>query len=185
MIFSGACDVLSRTVRGAKIRAIGGSYLVVTSLFLLILFINLVGLLPYTFRVRSHIVFVLTFGFSFWFGLVSSRIVFGHVLTPMANLVFIGVGVLGGAILCWVEKLRIFLRVFTLRIRLVVNTAVGQAAFSLMGGLAVSYFFEGKGWLILVVIAGVGLLMVEVAVSLIQAYLFCLLLRFYRNEHSV
>ena len=83
------------------------------------------------------------------------------------------------------EKLRIFLRVFTLRIRLVVNTAVGQAAFSLMGGLAVSYFFEGKGWLILVVIAGVGLLMVEVAVSLIQAYLFCLLLRFYRNEHSV
>lgn len=36
-----------------------------------------------------------------------------------------------------------------------------------------------------VLIVGVGLLLVELAVGFIQAYLFCLLLRVYRDDHSL
>ena len=97
---------------------------------------------------------------------------------------FLGVGVLGGVVLCWVEKLRILLRLFTLSVRLAVNVAVGQAAISLLGDVGAHFFSGGCVRPLLVVPVGAMLLGVESIISFVQAYLFCLLLSSYGNEHS-
>ena len=104
---------------------------------------------------------------------------------------FSGVGVPGGAVLCWLEKLRIFLRCITLSVRLAVNISLGQVIFTLMGGLVEIYNFTWNFsvgnyfWIFLLMMVGMGFLLVEMAVGFIQAYLFCLLLRTYRREHSI
>lgn len=52
-------------VRRSKISILGGSHLIIPCLFVTLLGVNVVGLLPYSFRVRSHLVFSVSFGLSF------------------------------------------------------------------------------------------------------------------------
>lgn len=48
-------------------------------------------------------------------------------------------------------------------------------------------YYLGNSYLLVVMstVSVSGLLLAEVAVRMIQAYVFCRLLRIYRNEHSV
>lgn len=174
-------------VKESKLRILSGSNLGLGSLFVTIFFINVTGLVPYVIRVSSHIVFSLCFGLRFWLRLVLSSLVTGKLYTSMSKLVFAGLSLVGGLVLCWIEKLRIFFRWFTLRLRLVANMTVGQIARASVRGLLLNlYFGIGSMFAFLgVMLIGVGLLMVELAVSFIQAYLFCLLLRVYRDDHSL
>lgn len=64
---------------------------------------------------------------------------------------------------------------------------MGQIARASVSGLVLSLYF-GMGSVIVfvgVLMVGVGLLLVEVGVRFIQAYLFCLLLRVYSDDHSL
>lgn len=99
-----------RIVNRSKIGIFGRSHLVLCTLFFTIFGINLIGRIPYSLRVRSHLVFRLSFGVPFWLGLVLSSLVFGKIWKSMAGLVFSGVPVVAGWFLCWVEVLSIFLR---------------------------------------------------------------------------
>lgn len=85
-----------RIVYSSKIGIFGGSHLVLCTLFLTIFSINLIGRVPYSLRVRSHLVFRLSFGVPFWLGLVLSSLVFGKVRKSMAGLVFSGVPIAAG-----------------------------------------------------------------------------------------
>lgn len=98
------------TVRRSKLGMFGGFGLLLCTLFIIILFANVLGTLPYVLSMRSHFVFRSVFAFCFWFGLVFSSLVYGGVLRCMAGLVFSGLPVFGGWVLCWVEIFRIFLR---------------------------------------------------------------------------
>lgn len=171
----------------SKLRVLGGGHLWLKSLFVTIFFVNMTGLVPYVISVRSHIVFSLCFGLSFWLSLVLSRLVAGKLHTSMSKLVFAGLPLVGGIVLCWIEKLSIFFRWFTLSLRLVANMTVGQIASASVRGLLFNSYFGMRSMYVFggVLLIGVGLLMVELAVRFIQAYLFCLLLRAYRDDHSL
>lgn len=174
-------------VKESKMGILGGSHLIIPCLFITLLGVNVVGLLPYSFRVRSHLVFRINFGLSFWLGLIMSRLVLGKLHTSMAKLVFSGIAVVGGMLLCWMEKFRVFLRWITLSVRLVANIRVGQIVSVLLGDLIVIYYFiaEFSYHLPLLLVRGVCVLAAELAVGLVQAYLFCLLLTIYRDDHSI
>lgn len=174
-------------VKESKLRVLGGRSLGLKSLFITIFFVNITGLVPYVIRVRSHIVFSLCFGLRFWFSLVLSRLVAGKLHTSISKLVFAGLPLVGGLILCWIEKLSIFFRWFTLSLRLVANITVGQIARASVRGLLFNAYFGISSIYVFggVLLIGVGLLIVELAVRFIQAYLFCLLLRVYRDDHSL
>lgn len=67
------------------------------------------------------------------------------------------------------------------------NITVGQIARVSVSNMLLNIYF-GMGSVVVfggVVILAVGLLLVEVAVRFIQAYLFCLLLRVYSDDHSL
>lgn len=174
-------------VSRSKISVFGGSQIRVVSLFVLILLVNFSGLLPYVFRVSSHLVFRVGFGFTFWLSLVMSSTVLGELMMSMAGLVFSGVILMGGMMLCWVEILSIFLRWVTLRVRLVANVTIGQIVTACLGDLVVVCWFGIRVWYVVVGFLLIirCVLVVELGVRTIQAYLFCLLLTVYSGEHSV
>lgn len=174
-------------VARSKLVVLRGSHVLLVSLFIFLLFCNWVGLLPFVMGVRSHLVFRMSFGLSFWLRLVFSSLVVGRVYTSMSKLVFAGLPVVGGIVFCWLEKLRIFFRWFTLRLRLVANITVGQIArASVSGFLLRSYFGVAGYWVfIIILLISAGLLLVELGVGFIQAYLFCLLLSVYSSDHSL
>lgn len=57
--------LVCRIVEGSKMSIIGGGRLMLRSLFLLLLLCNIRGLIPFVARSSSHLVFRLSFGFSF------------------------------------------------------------------------------------------------------------------------
>lgn len=173
--------------RDSKLRVLSGRSLMLKSLFVTILLINITGLVPYVISVSSHIVFRLCFGFRFWLSLVLSSLVAGKLHTSISKLVFAGLPLAGGLVLCWMEKLRIFFRWFTLSLRLVANMTVGQIARASVRGLLLNSYFGIRSLYVFggVLTIAIGLLLVELAVGFIQAYLFCLLLSVYRDDHSL
>lgn len=58
-------QLVFRVVRGSKVSVIGGGGLALSSLFIILLFCNVRGLVPFVARSRSHLVFSLSFGFRF------------------------------------------------------------------------------------------------------------------------
>lgn len=97
-------------VRGSKLAVLGGSHLLMRRLFIIILINNLVGILPYTLRTRSHLVYTIRFALPFWSGLVISRVILGYGVVSIAKLVLRGLPLLVAGFLCWFELLSIFLR---------------------------------------------------------------------------
>nr|YP_003208295.1 ATP synthase F0 subunit 6 [Lucinella divaricata]ABJ91108.1 ATP synthase F0 subunit 6 [Lucinella divaricata] len=142
LVFSG--------VSGSKVSVMGGGGLALSSLFMMLLFCNVSGLVPFVASSSSHLVFSLSFGSSFWLGLVLSSLVMGKLYTSMSKLVFAGLPVLGGMVLCWLEKLSIFFRWFTLSLRLVANMTVGQILSSSVSGILLNCYFGMASFTVLV-----------------------------------
>lgn len=89
--------------------------------------------------------------------------------------------------MCWFELLRIFLRWITLAVRLRANITIGQIVIRLIRSYQVErYFCSGSSVVISVVaLARCFIVAAEVVVCFLQTYVFCLLLRVYRRDHSL
>ena len=141
------------------------------------------GLLPYSFRYSSHIVFSLIFGLPLWLSLIMSR--FNN--SPKA---FIGGLLPAGAprwlnpFLVLVETISIVVRPVTLSVRLVANMRAGHIVLSLIGIYASVYIFLSYRAFILLLFIQIFYIIFEIGICLIQAYIFCLLLRLYADDHT-
>nr|ANZ03434.1 ATP synthase F0 subunit 6 [Viana regina] len=170
-------------IRYSSSRYIKGFNLFLVSLFCFLFFLNLIGLVPYTFSVSSHLVLTLSLSLPAWSALVLSsvfnnvKIALGHFLpvgTPSSLVVF----------MVLVETVSVFIRPLTLALRLVANMGTGHIILGLIGAfLSSSMFFFGYSGFILGLVQ-VGYSLVEFGVSFIQAYIFMLLLSLYSEEHS-
>lgn len=65
--------VIGRMVGGSRLGFLGGSRLMVSRLFLLLLFVGIGGLVPYVPNVRANGGFVFIMGLCFWLGMLLSR----------------------------------------------------------------------------------------------------------------
>ena len=147
------------------------------SLFMFILFANLLGLIPYSFTVTSHII----------------------VTFAMAAVVFIGVTMIGFArhglhflrlfvpegvpkillvLLVPIELLSYFIRPFTLSIRLFANMLAGHTMLGIFAGFAAIVGI----FAIFPVAVDVLLLALELLVATLQAYVFAILSCLYLND---
>ena len=149
----------------------------VFSLFMFVLFANLLGLIPYSFTVTSHII----------------------VTFALAAFVFIGVTIIGIArhgthflrlfvpegvplvllfLLVPIELLSYFIRPFTLSIRLFANMLAGHTMLAIFGGFAASV-----GLLAFLPTAiNIAILGLEVLVAALQAYVFAILTCLYLRD---
>ncbi len=148
------------------------------SVFLGIIINNRYGLFPYIFTRTSHIVFALRTALPLWVGhvryswYVQSQHALAHLVpqgTPVALMSFIVL----------IELVRNLIRPFTLSVRLIANLTAGHLLLCLLSSRIPGAALGGC----VAVLAGLVLLVIlEVAVSLIQAYVFTLLRSLYLEE---
>lgn len=152
------------------------------SLLWLIFFNNFIGLFPYIFTASRHIRFCLSLSLSFWLGIIIYRILnylndfFSHLTpqgTPFILMPFIVL----------IELISLIIRPFTLAIRLTANIIAGHLLLSLLGSSGQSITLN---LLIFIILRSQILLFIlEISVSIIQAYVFSILTTLYRREAYV
>lgn len=149
----------------------------VFTLFMFVLFSNLLGLIPYSFTVTSHI--IVTFALAAVVFIGVTIIGFAkHGLHFFRFFVPEGVPLLLLVILVPIELLSYFIRPFTLSIRLFANMLAGHTMLAIFGGFAASIGLAA----FLPVALDVAILALEVLVAALQAYVFAILTCLYLRD---
>lgn len=152
--------------------------LIFTRLFIFIILSNFIGLFPYIFTGTSHITVSIRLAIPLWlsfilYGWINNTInIFAHLVpqgTPTILIPFI---------VC-IETIRNFIRPGTLAIRLSANIIAGHLLITLLGSIGPSLSSIFINFLVIIQIA---LLTLEIAVSIIQAYVFSILITLYSRE---
>ena len=149
----------------------------VFSLFMFIVTVNVIGLIPYTFTVTSHIIVTFALAAIVFIGVTIVGIV-RHGFHFLRLFVPEGVPIVLLFLLVPIELLSYFIRPFTLSIRLFANMLAGHTMLAIFGGFAASVgllaFFP-----LAINIALVGL---ELLVAVLQAYVFAILTCLYLRD---
>lgn len=166
-----------------NIKAIKTFPLILASLFFLLIIINLSGTIPYFFAFSSHLLFSLTLGLPLWLIIIISALSFNS-LYVFASLLPAGAPLWLNPFLILVETLRILVRPVTLCFRLTANISAGHVVITLVGTYLASALLNlSISSILILIIIQSGYIIFEFGVAIIQAYIFCLLLSLYRNDH--
>ena len=150
----------------------------VLTLFTFILFCNVLGLVPYSFTVTSHIIVTLALALVVFIGATIigfMRNGFGYLKLFVPS----GVPVVLLPLVVVIEVVSYFIRPMSLSIRLFANMMAGHMMLKVMAGFVVMLGVTA-GWLPL--IAMVGLYGLELLVAALQAYVFALLTCMYLSD---
>ena len=148
------------------------------SLFIFILFCNMVGMLPYSFTVTSHIIVTLTFAVFIFVGVT----ILGFIIHGFKYLkIFVpsGVPMILLPIISVIEIISYLSRPISLSVRLFANMMAGHTMLKVFGGFVISLGLIG-GWLPLTF--SVALTGLEILVAFLQAYDFAILTCIYLND---
>ena len=147
------------------------------SLFLFVLFCNVLGLIPYSFTVTSHIIVTLALALTVFIGATIVgfwRQGFGYLR------LFVPSGV--PWYLLWlliiIEVVSYFMRPLSLSVRLFANMMAGHMLLKVTAGFVVLLGYFG----IFPLLVMVGLSGLELLVAALQAYVFALLTCLYLND---
>jgi F-type H+-transporting ATPase subunit a len=148
------------------------------SLFMFVLFCNLIGMIPYTFTVTSHI--IVTFALALVVFIGVTVIGFArHGLHFVTLFVPSGVPMALLPLLVVIEVLSYLIRPISLSVRLFANMTAGHTMLKVFGSFVVMLGVLG-GWAPLAfVVALTGL---EVGIAFLQAYVFTILTCIYLND---
>jgi F-type H+-transporting ATPase subunit a len=150
----------------------------VLTLFTFILFCNVLGLIPYSFTVTSHIIVTLALALVVFIGATIIGFIrngFGYLKLFVPS----GVPVVLLPLVVVIEIVSYFIRPMSLSIRLFANMMAGHMMLKVMAGFVVMLGVTA-GWLPL--IAMVGLYGLELLVAALQAYVFALLTCMYLSD---
>ena len=147
------------------------------TLFIFILFSNVLGLIPYSFTVTSHIIVTFAMAIVVFIGvtiigIAKHKMKFFTLFAPQ------GIPVLLAPLLIVIELISYLVRPVTLSVRLFANMMAGHTLLKVFGGFVVALGFLGIGPL-LVTVALYGL---ELIVAGLQAYVFAVLTCLYLND---
>ncbi len=155
---------------------------ILTALFLLLISINLLGLLPYVFSSSSHLIITLVLGLPLWLALIIRAVVHAPK-SFVAHLLPRGAPEWLNPFLVITETLRISVRFITLSFRLAANISAGHILLGLIGIATSSAIFTSRITFSSLLIVQLGYIIFEIGICLIQAYIFCLLLSLYSEDH--
>nr|UBA17459.1 ATP synthase F0 subunit 6 [Phryganistria guangxiensis] len=155
-----------------------GTTLVMVTLFTLIMSNNLMGLFPYIFTSTSHLTMTLTLALPLWLALMlfgwmkNTESMFTHLVpmgTPAPLMPFM---------VC-IETISNIIRPMTLSVRLSANMIAGHLIITLLGNTTMSMEMNS---LIFMITIQMMLFTLEIAVAMIQGYVFALLTTLYISE---
>lgn len=150
-----------------------------TSTFIFIAINNFIGLFPYIFTASSHMTFSLSLSLSIWLGIIIYRLV-NFFNDTIAHLTPMGTPPILIPFIVIIESIRMVIRPLTLSIRLTANIIAGHLLLTLLGnsGEVIGQY----SLLLLIILSQTALFILELAVSIIQAYVFSVLIVLYRRE---
>jgi F-type H+-transporting ATPase subunit a len=156
----------------------------VFTLFMFILTVNMIGLIPYTFTVTSHIiitaslallVFLTVIVYGFW----KNGLHFFKLFVPSGVPIYIL------PLVTFIEVLSFLSRPISHSVRLFANMLAGHITLKVFGGFVVMLGSLGfLGWLgaVLPLALTVALTALELLVAFLQAYVFAILTCIYLND---
>lgn len=148
------------------------------SLFMFILFANLIGLIPYTFTFTSHIVVTFAMALTVFLGVTVIAIA-RHGLHFFSFFLPKGVPMVMAPILVPIEILSYLSRPISMSIRLFANMMAGHTMMKVFAGFIIPLGILG-GWAPLAV--DMALTVFEFLVAFLQAYVFTVLTCLYLND---
>nr|AIX11480.1 ATP synthase F0 subunit 6 [Anthomastus sp. USNM 1171062]UKP88096.1 ATP synthase F0 subunit 6 [Pseudoanthomastus sp. ANT287] len=157
-------------------------FTLIVTLFTFIAGLNLLGLFPYVFTPTAHI--VVTFGLSLSIliavtilGITQFRWNFASMMMPS------GAPLVLAPVLVMIETLSYISRAISLGVRLAANLSAGHLLFAILASFGFAMISNGMLVLSLgPILVMVFITLLEIAVALIQAYVFCLLTTIYIND---
>nr|QZZ18314.1 ATP synthase F0 subunit 6 [Eurhadina jarrayi] len=172
-----AMKMLSKTLdkEMSMLMKLKGTNLISITLFMLIMFNNLMGLVPYVFTSSSHLVFSLTMALPLWMSLMlfgwskKTKSMFCHLVptgTPGILMPFMVI----------IETISNIIRPGSLAVRLTANMIAGHLLMTLLGNN------PSMTMLISIMVIFITLMMFELAVAMIQSYVFMTLMTLYSSE---
>lgn len=163
----------------------GGLYFpVLFSVFLFILFCNLLGMVPYGFTVTSHIIVTLSLALTIFVG-INIIGVKTHGLHMLSLFLPPGAPLIMAPLLVFIEVVSYSFRVVSLSLRLFANMMSGHCLLKILAGFAWTMFSSLSILSVfhvvplIVIFAIIGL---ELGIAFLQAYVFTLLLCVYLND---
>ena len=148
------------------------------SLFMFVLFCNMLGMIPYSFTVTSHI--IVTFVLAAFIFIGVTIIGFAkHGFGYLKLFVPSGVPTILLPLIIVIEIISYLSRPISLSVRLFANMMAGHTMMKVFGGFVVSLGVLG-GWLPLSF--SVALTGLEILVAFLQAYVFAILTCIYLND---
>nr|YP_009024071.1 ATP synthase F0 subunit 6 [Mekongiella kingdoni]ADZ56304.1 ATP synthase F0 subunit 6 [Mekongiella kingdoni] len=165
-----------KTITGPK--SFNGTTLMFTSMFIMLMFNNFMGLFPYIFTSTSHMTLTFSIALPMWL----SFMLFGWINNTkhmMAHLVPQGTPNALMSFMVLIETISNIIRPGTLAIRLAANMIAGHLLLTLLGNTS---SMISLSLMTILISSQMLLLMLESAVSLIQAYVFSILSTLYSSE---
>ncbi|MDA1197816.1 MAG: F0F1 ATP synthase subunit A [Proteobacteria bacterium] len=148
------------------------------SLFMFVLFCNMLGMLPYSFTVTSHIIITLIMAI-FIFIAITIIGFLKHGFGYLKLFVPSGVPMVLLPLITIIEIISYLSRPVSLSVRLFANMMAGHTMLKVFGGFVISLGMLG-GWLPLSF--SVALTGLEILVAFLQAYVFAILTCIYLND---
>lgn len=149
----------------------------VFSLFIFVLFANLLGLIPYAFTATSHIIVTFAMAIAVFLGVTLLGFL-KHGFKFFGFFVPHGVPWIMLPLLVPIEIISYLLRPITLSLRLFANMLAGHTLIKVIGGFIVALGFFGiMPWAFIV-----ALYALELLVAFLQAYVFTILTCLYIND---
>nr|YP_009000547.1 ATP synthase F0 subunit 6 [Hemisus marmoratus]BAO42902.1 ATPase subunit 6 [Hemisus marmoratus] len=156
---------------------------ILVSIFIFIISMNLIGLLPYTFTPTSQLSLNLGLAIPLWLGtvLVGFR---NQMTTSLGHFLPEGTPTLLIPVLIIIETISLFIRPLSLGVRLTANITAGHLLIHLISMATMASASMQLYLPALTILALLSLTILEIAVAVIQAYVFVLLLSLYLQENT-
>lgn len=154
-----------------------GRSLIFIRIFIFIFYNNFIGLIPYVFTSSSHMVFTISLALPIWI----SFILYGwinNINHMFCHLVPIGTPFVLIPFMVFIETISNIIRPGSLAVRLRANMIAGHLLMTLLGNRSIDYLIYSY----LILLIQIILVLFELAVCIIQSYVFTILRTLYSNE---
>nr|UZA61291.1 ATP synthase F0 subunit 6 [Rhynchothorax sp. JZ-2022] len=148
------------------------------SIMMMVLVNNFMGLFPYIFTGTSHLLVTMSLALFLWV----TYFVYGwfaNAYKMLAHLVPVGTPMMLMPFMVVIETISNVIRPITLSVRLMANMTAGHLLISLMSSTCEKL---SLGPILLIILLQMFLMILELAVAIIQAYVFATLVLLYYNE---
>ncbi|KPL93354.1 ATP synthase F0 subunit 6 (mitochondrion) [Sarcoptes scabiei] len=178
MFFYKIMNLISNEINYSMKQPKKGMTKIISMIFLMISLLNFNALFPFLFSLTSHLMFTLPVSYSMWLGIIFMTLT-KSIVDFLAHLIPMGTPIMLISFMSLVEIISNIIRPLALMFRLTANMMAGHLLLSLIGNtiLSINLYMMSLGLFLLS-----PLIVMEMGVSLIQAYVFFTLLTLYTSE---